>query len=129
MKEGIKTVLKELLINKLNVILTKMTIFVKSLEMITGSKQKIIGIQKDGKKEENINVLELIMANLLHNHIFVLMKAKIAHVQVEQFSIPNMNILQIRRILRAFKLLGIKLSTMHSFKLIQFMVILNVTIL
>jgi hypothetical protein len=126
MREEIKTALKESLTNKLNVILIKMTIFVKSSEMMAGLRQKNIGIRKDGKKEESTNVLELIMVNLLRNHIFVLMRVKIAHALVEQFSTPNMSFQLIKRILGAFKLLGTKLSTMHSFKLIQFMVISNV---
>jgi hypothetical protein len=126
MREEIKTALKESLTNKLNVILIKMTIFVKSSEMMAGLRQKNIGIRKDGKKEESTNVLELIMVNLLRNHISVLMRVKIAHALVEQFSTPNMSFQLIKRILGAFKLLGTKLSTMHSFKLIQFMVISNV---
>lgn len=76
MREETATVLKELLINKLNAILINMLISLKNSEMKDGSKLKSIIIKLGGKKVETID------APKSQSHFFVLMKAKIALVKM-----------------------------------------------
>jgi hypothetical protein len=75
MREETVTVLKELLINKLNAILINMLISLKNSEMKDGSKLKSTITQLGGKKVETID------APKSQSHTFVLMKAKIALVK------------------------------------------------
>lgn len=95
--------------------------------MITGLRLKSIGILRDGKKVESINVLQITTDNLSLNHIFVLPKVVIVHVLEVQYSSLSSISLQIRKPLTLLLRLSlIKQSIMLLSRLIQFIIVSNV---